>query len=303
MGWYKNRYNKKSAKKYGWEPSWFKADGFDNKLTENIKEFQERHGLKQDGLCGPTTFRRITLQREGSRQVNRRPLRARPDTGDNHIICNGERLAIDWKTVSIHDDKNYALPDSCYRNYKPHKRNVKMIITHFDVCLSAASCKKVLQKKGISSHFSIDNDGTIYQMVDPQHEAWHAGKRAVNRAAIGIDISNAYYTKYQSWYRRKGHGNRPVLRDVEVHGRKLKECLGFYPKQIEAYKVLVKTLCEYYGIPLKMPMDSSGKVLRAVDRSVLRGKFNGIANHFHVTRGKIDTANLDWDQVLSDLNN
>lgn len=302
MGWYKNRYNKKSAKKYGWVPLWFGTDGFDDKLVKNIKEFQERHELKQDGLCGAATFRRITLQRESWQFLHKRRV-IRPKTDDNYIICNGEKLAIDWKTVSINDDKNYALPDSCYRNYEPHKRNVKMIITHFDVCLSAASCKQVLQKKGISSHFAIDNDGTIYQMVDPQHEAWHAGKKAVNRAAIGIDISNAYYTKYQSWYRKKGHGSRPVLKDVEVHGVKLKECLGFYPKQIEAYKVLVKTLCEYYEIPLKMPMDSSGKVLRAVDKRVLKGKYNGIANHFHVTRGKIDTANLDWDQVLSDLNN
>ena len=296
MGWYQNRYNKRSAKKYGWQPSWFEADNFDDELTENIKEFQERHGLKQDGLCGSMTFRRIILHREGEAVFS-------ADSDKNYIICDGNRVPINWKTVNIDDENNYSLPRSCYRYYKPNKRNVKMIITHFDVCLSAASCKRVLQKKGISSHFSIDNDGTIYQMVDPQHEAWHAGKRAVNKTSIGIDISNAYYTKYQSWYRKKGFGNRPVLNDVRVHGRKLKECLGFYPEQIEAYKVLIKTLCRYYGIPFDMPMNEDGEVLRAVDKSVLRGKFRGIANHFHVTRGKIDTANLDWDQVLKDLNN
>ena len=296
MSWGQNRYNKKSAKKLGWEASWFEADDFNDNLVENIKEFQKRHGLQQDGLCGPMTFRRILLQREALEDEC-----VDADT-QKHIICDGVRVPIKWgSVVNLYDVNNYALPKNCYRRHKPHKRDVRMIITHFDVCLSAASCKRVLQKKGISSHFVVDNDGTIYQMVDPQHEGWHAGKYKVNRAAIGIDISNAVYTKYQSWYRKKGFGNRPILENVKVHGSKVKECLGFYPVQIEAYKELVKTLCNYYGIPLQMPMNEDGKVLMGVSKDVVKGKFKGIANHFSVTRGKWDTANLDWDKVLKEL--
>ena len=92
-----------------------------------------------------------------------------------------------------------------------------------------------------------------------------------------------------------------MLEGVKVHGVKLKECLGFYPVQIEAYKVLVETLCNFSDIPIEMPMAEDGTVLRAVSKDVRRGKFSGIANHFHVTRGKIDTANLDWDKVLKEL--
>jgi len=297
MGWRQNLYNKRSAKKHGWEPSWFHASRFDDILTENIKDFQMRHGLLQDGLCGPMTYRLILSEREAVRDGLLEEI-----PGSNYIICNGEEIPIEWDKVNnIYDVENYALPDKCYRKYKVGKRNIKMIITHFDVCLSAASCRRALKGKGISSHFVIDNDGTICQMVDPQHSAWHAGRRAVNRASIGIDISNGYYTKYQNWYRRKGFGNRPVLEGVKVHGVKLKECLGFYPVQIEAYKTLVETLCNFYDIPIAMPMDDDGNVLRKVSKEVRRGKFSGIANHFHVTRGKIDTANLDWDKVLKEL--
>ena len=71
--------------------------------------------------------------------------------------------------------------------------------------------------------------------------------------------------------------------------------------QIEAYKALVKALCSFYEIPLEMPMSDDDKVLRKVSKKVRSGKFKGIANHFHVTRGKIDTANLDWDKVLKEL--
>ena len=58
MNWWKIIYNKKSAKKYDWEPSWFGSKNFDSELIENIKEFQDLHDLKADGLCGPSTYRR-----------------------------------------------------------------------------------------------------------------------------------------------------------------------------------------------------------------------------------------------------
>jgi len=264
-------YNKASALKLGWDPSWFGA-----------KEFDE-------------TFRRINTEREALLEEEYESL------DGNHIICEGELIPIEWdKVVNLRDDNNLALPKG-FRKYKKNKRNVKMIVTHFDVCLSAKSCKRVLEKKGISSHFVIDNDGTIYQMVDTQHEGWHAGNRKVNKAAVGIDISNAVYTKYQKWYRRKGFGSRPIVEKVKIHGRYVKECLGFYPVQLEAYKALVKTLCAHYDIPVQMPMDKEGNVLRAVHKETKAGKFNGIVNHFHVTRGKWDTANLDWDEMLNDL--
>ena len=41
-------YNKNSAKKYKWNPSWFGAEAFDQNLINNIIEFQEAHGLKPD---------------------------------------------------------------------------------------------------------------------------------------------------------------------------------------------------------------------------------------------------------------
>jgi len=288
-------YNKASALKLGWDPSWFGVKEFDETLITNIRKYQKEHDLTVDGLCGPMTFRRIYTEREACLEEEHENLEG------NHIICEGEAIPIEWdKVVNLRDDNNLALPKG-FRKYKKNKRNVKMIVTHFDVCLSAKSCKRVLERKGISSHFVIDNDGTIYQMVDTQHEGWHAGNRKVNKAAIGIDISNAVYTKYQKWYRRKGFGARPVLEKVKIHNGHIKECLGFYPVQLEAYKVLVKTLCARYDIPIQMPMDEKGKVLRTKHKETKTGKFSGIVNHFHVTRGKWDTANLDWDEMLEDL--
>ena len=39
--------------------------------------------------------------------------------------------------------------------------------------------------------------------MDMNHIAWHASHRTVNRKSVGVEISNAYYPKYQNWYIRK----------------------------------------------------------------------------------------------------
>ncbi len=296
-------YNKASAKKLDWSPVWFGEDGFDEELIDKIKEFQAKYNLTADGLCGPMTYRRLVTEREaGAELAKHQLLKLVGDDDSNYIICSGQRVKIDWaKVVNLRHEDALALPAGCYRVERRGVDKPSMIVTHFDVCLSAASCYRVLKKKGISSHFVIDNDGTIYQMLDTVHEGWHAGNGRVNRASIGVDISNAFYVKYQKYYRAKGHGVRPVLTNVPVHGSRIKECLGFYPVQIEAYKALVKSLCGHYSIPVECPLDEDGKLLRKVHKPSTKAKFSGVVNHFHLTRGKIDTANLEMDKVLEEI--
>ena len=65
-----------------------------------------------------------------------------------------------------------------------------------------------------------------------QHGAWHAGHARGNRASVGVEISNAYYPKYQDWYVKNGFGERPIIDDAWVHTEKLDPFMGFYPAQI-----------------------------------------------------------------------
>ncbi len=285
MGWKTNRYNKKSSKKFGWLPSWFGGSKFDDDLAFRVKRFQSDHELEVDGLVGPNTFRRLSTQREADREV----------TFEGAIICNGAEIPIQWKNIR-HD----FLPSKCYKKYR-RSRTPSLIITHWDVCLSADSCRRVLEKRGISSHFVIDNDGTIVQLADTNDACWHAGKRAVNNKSIGIDFSNAYYLKYQSTYERRGHGPRPIIKNARVHGIKLKPFLGYYPVQIEAYKALISALSRHYKIPLEFPENNDGSLKEAVDSRVASGKFEGVACHYHVTRKKIDTAGLKLDDIIKDI--
>lgn len=290
-------YNQGSAAKLGWDPSWFGTEEFDEVLIDKIKEFQREYELSSDGLCGPITYRRARTAREAAFET-----RMEDPGGAKGIIANGEVIPIDWdKVVNVLSERALALPSNCYKAVTRDVRVPTMVVTHWDVCLSARSCFRVLKKKGISSHFAIDNDGTIYQMVDTQHIGWHAGNRRVNNASVGIDFSNAYYTKYQSYYERGGFGSRPLLEDSVVHGRTLAPHLGYYPVQIGAYKALLKCLHDHYKIKLECPLDDEGDLLTEVCPKAAKGRFKGIINHYHLTRKKKDCAGLELNKILQEI--
>ncbi len=293
-------YNEASAKKLGWEPSWFGAVDFEDDLIKKIRAFQKDHGLTPDGLCGPTTFRRIFAERERNSVLSRASL---PSNDQNHLICNGEKVPIAWDKVVLWNEPGGLICKSdTYTSYanKP-RRKVKMFVNHWDACLSSKSCEKVMASRGTSVHFCIDNDGTIYQLMDTQHAAWQAGNKTVNHCSVGVEISNAYYQKYQDTYVKNGFGPRPIWKDVKVHGATLSPFLGFYEVQMRAAAALWKAMNEAYDVPLECPRDSSGNMLTTVDPRVPSGTFEGIVHHFHVMRGKIDSAGFKLDDYLENI--
>ena len=289
-------YNQASAAKLGWDPSWFGARGFNDILINNIKNFQRENNLSPAGLCGPMTFTRVETEREASYEVSGDAM------DDNTIIANDIAIPIAWdKVVNLKEHGNLTLPTNCYRSVTRKRRYPSMVVTHWDAALSAHSCYKILKKRNISSHFVIDNDGTIYQMVDTQHIGWHAGNTKVNNTSIGIDFSNAYYMKYQSYYRKKGFGARPVISDSRIHGVKLGDHLGYYDVQLAAYKALIKCLTSHYNIELRCPLDDDGNTSQGVEISAAQGNFKGVVSHYHLTNRKIDCAGLDINKLLREI--
>ena len=55
----KIQWNKQQSLKKGWSPSWFGATDYNEDLIDKIMEFQRSVGLKDDGLCGSATYRKI----------------------------------------------------------------------------------------------------------------------------------------------------------------------------------------------------------------------------------------------------
>ena len=292
-------YNVASAEKLGWDPSWFGVPHFDEELTRAIAKWQRARQLTPDGLVGPRSFRRLWTEREANIDDW-----APPDVEySNHLVHNGTFYPIEWDKVVLWSEKGgLKAAENSYYSYAGKKdRKPKFFVNHWDVCLSSKSCANVLARRGISVHFCIDNDGTIYQLLDTQHGAWHAGGGKWNRTSIGVEISNAYYPKYQSTYVERGFGERPIISGEKLHGGRLPEFLGFYPVQIEALKALWKATHDHLNIPYSCPLDTEGNTLRKVSSETSENKFEGFVSHYHLTNRKIDCAGLDIAKLLKEL--
>lgn len=287
-------YNIKKSKELGWKPEWFDCSNFDEELIDAIKKFQKEMGISEDGMCGPGTFRRKFSERAA--ELEREDVDA---SYSNYIICHGDSVDIDWDKVVLWTDRGgLKAKEGNYRKVNG-QRDIDLFVTHWDVCLSSRICQRVLDRRGISVHFLIDNDGTIYQTLDTTHIGWHAG--SVNSRAVGVEIANAYYPKYQSWYKKNGFGERSIVKDAYVNGKKLKDHLDFYPVQIEALKALFKALHKGLGIPLETPVNFNGsQYTDTLSKSKLKA-FSGFIHHYHETSRKIDCGGLDLTKIIKDI--
>jgi len=286
----KEMYNKESSQKFGWTPEWFGVSTFGRILDDTIKEFQKEHGLKDDGLCGPATYRRIFVKRESEISKWEPP---NIHQRQKKIVYDGNFYDIDWEKVVLWDEEG-GHKAKHFTKVIGKPREPKLFVNHWDVCLSSAICQKVLNNRGLSVHFLIDNDGTIYQTCDIQHITFHAGNQ--NRFSIGVEVSNAYYPKYQSWYTKNGFPERPIWGGT-VRGKKLKPHMGFYPIQMEALKALWKAVADACDIPQRCPIQN-GEMIDCLYEPATKGEWKGFVHHFHVSNKKIDCGGLNMVDYL-----
>lgn len=103
-------------------------------------------------------------------------------------------------------DSLNIIPKKVSFGYAPNNsRNVNSVIVHstfnnsggdkYDIDLVL----KQFSQYGVSAHYVIGRDGTIYQLVDEKDNSYHAGKSSlpdgttnVNSCSIGIEIMTSY---------------------------------------------------------------------------------------------------------------
>jgi len=288
----KIKYNLESSKKYGWTPEWFGCDTFNVDLISRIIEFQEELGLDSDGLVGPSTYRRLETKLLAEKDYT--PPKRNKRKGEKAIIYNGKCFPINWDRVILWDERGgFSCKKTTYYDWskKPERKPIQFV-NHWDAALSSESCAKIIAKRGLSMHFLIDNDGTIYQLMDIQHPAFQAGSRFWNINSIGVEISNAFYLKYQSWYEKRGFGKRPIMEDYKLNNRKIPSHLGFYPVQLQALGALWAAIADSTGINLEICN------VKGYCEECATGKHNGFINHYNLTKNKMDCASLDMEYVL-----
>lgn len=186
------------------------------------------------------------------------------------------------------------------------RKIVTQIVIHYDAVGNSRDCFRILHDlRGLSSHFLLDRDGTIYQTLDLKEMAWHAGK--ANPRSIGIEIANV--GAYESLAELESLRERVPVESRErgpqrgrVRDREVWQ-YEFTPKQMDALAKLCATLCRVlpeirYGTPQSLDGFSANAVLSEEERS----RFRGILGHEHLQLEKIDPGPaFDWDWLLSKM--
>ena len=168
---------------------------------------------------------------------------------------------------------------------------VDQFVLHFDVCGTSKKCFEVLQdERGLSVHFMLDIDGTIYQTLDLKERAWHASK--ANDRSIGIEIANIGTFKPSEkdapritrWYKPDDSGHPRITvptpgmlpkksesmvlrpsRDEPVVGVVQNQEYAMYdltPQQYDSLIKLTATLCKTFPkIKCDYPRDEKGTLI------------------------------------------
>ncbi len=204
---------------------------------------------------------------------------------------------------------------------------VDQFVLHYDVAGTSRNCFNVLQRRGISVHFLLDIDGTLYQTLDLQEAAWHA--TTANNRSVGIEIANmGAYGKFEksplpAWYKKDEEGNtrivlpprfgdggvrtpnfvgypaRPEPVTGRVQGGQLTQ-YDYTPEQYKALSHLVAALSTTLPkIKCDYPRDAAGNlILRKLPEEELEA-YGGVLGHFHVQSNKIDPGPaFQWNLVI-----
>jgi N-acetyl-anhydromuramyl-L-alanine amidase AmpD len=192
------------------------------------------------------------------------------------------------------------------RNAAALRETVRQIVLHLDGCTGSRACFASMHDQprkdggcGLSAHFFIDADGTIYQSLDLLERAWHA--ETVNSRSVGIELSNRGDAELDPPGRLgRDYADRPV-RELTLNGHHVR-AFEFRREQYDALIALVGALLRALpGIPARIPL-ANGQPL--ADALAEPEAFSGIVGHLHVDRErqKWDPGALDWRRLLRGLN-
>ncbi|MCA8943059.1 MAG: N-acetylmuramoyl-L-alanine amidase, partial [Planctomycetes bacterium] len=204
-----------------------------------------------------------------------------PDGEPTDKQLYGTRTTDDEKLAARVEARGWTLEDL--------RHVVKQFVIHYDQCGTSLGCFRVLEQRGLSVHFMLDLDGTVYQTLDLKERAWHASQ--ANSAAVGVEVANVgAYTQpvhhiLKAWYaddsggvrvqfpkwikdsglRTKGYVPRPARPDIlsgTIHGKQYWQ-YDFTDAQYEALAKLSAALHQVLpAIRLEVPRDTDGSILK-----------------------------------------
>jgi N-acetyl-anhydromuramyl-L-alanine amidase AmpD len=181
------------------------------------------------------------------------------------------------------------------------KAVIRQFVVHHDGCASSDMCFNVLHnERGLSCHFLIDNDGTIFQTCDLALAAWHAAEW--NMGSIGVELCNYGDANAQPTYYEGGkHGPPRDKIPIKINGHKIL-AYEFTKKQLESFGKLATALTRLLpNLPLEFPQSSPGQQSWETLPEPASFGFAGYISHYHLTQRKWDPGPFDFKEFFKNL--
>ncbi len=177
------------------------------------------------------------------------------------------------------------------------KSVIKQFVVHHDGCLTADMCFNVLQnERGLSVHFLLDNDGTIYQTIDLAWMAYHASEW--NIASIGVEMCNRGDRIADKDYYAK-HKMARTPKACRINGHTF-DAWDYTPEQYDSFRRLARALTRLLpNLPVDFPQSSPG--VQTWDTLPMSASFGfaGYIGHYHLTAQKWDPGPFDFKDFCS----
>ncbi len=169
------------------------------------------------------------------------------------------------------------------------RQHVRQVVVHFDGCGTAKTCFDVLHnQRGLSVHFMVESDGTIYQTLDLAYCAYHAAN--ANEHSVGIELQNkGDAAKFPRFYKK----HRPKV-TCRVHGVQFL-AYDFTKEQYAAMARLCGRLAQILDVPVRSPESSGALVWTVLDDA---SQFRGFLGHYHISRNKWDPGPWDFRRLF-----
>jgi N-acetyl-anhydromuramyl-L-alanine amidase AmpD len=181
------------------------------------------------------------------------------------------------------------------------KSVLKQFVVHHDGCSSADMCFSVLQnERGLSCHFLIDNDGTIYQTIDLALMAYHAAEW--NTASIGVEFCNRGDAKKEPNYYSSGRaGPARDVKPCKINGHTIL-AFDYTPQQYVSFLALARGLQRLLpNLPAEFPQSSAGVPSWDTMPKGASFAFSGYIGHYHLTEQKWDPGPFDFKEFCRKL--
>jgi len=225
-----------SLRELKWDPNWLNCKKVDDGLINAIKDFQSQHFLEPTGIIDSVTYRilyNLYGIKKHSASKNKKELEA-----SKHLFYNSKPL--NSRILVYNHVYNTCLKPnaSSFDPYDDHKqRDISQINVIYDYCLNTEIDTYLSLHLKHSTHFQIDNDGSIYQNLDLHCIPFNRMPYLTVDERITISIANIVIPAMLSWYEKND-----IPREI------YKNKIQMNHKQNFSLNQLLDTLNKYFSI-------------------------------------------------------